>query len=130
MYRGSEAVAQPNLFSLFREVEAERQESWWSEDTSCKLDSLTELRLLGFKKTTQVKLETLTYRLVDFECIEFSGNFLQVQFPDGIELVVSRDRCQTPYYGALKWTVAHKQITRTCSLLYLQPDKPAEILAT
>jgi hypothetical protein len=130
MYRSSEIIAQPNLISLFREVRADESAPWWSMDTGCSIQPLSQFNLLtAASETTQVSLENLQYRLIALESRSITGDFLQIQFPDGIDLVVSRDRVQTPYYASLKWTAEPEQVTRSCSLLYDQPNQAAELLA-
>lgn len=128
MYRGTENSAQPKLFSLFREVRASRDQAWWSNETTYSVQSVTELDLSHPAiDATQVQLDTLQYRFTPPRSRAVTGDFLQFQFPDNIDLTISRDRFQTPYYASLRWTTVEQ--TRRCSLLYTEPNEAAEVLA-
>jgi len=128
MYRGAEAGAEPNFFSLFREVRADSGEPWWSSDTTCRIQPCTQLSLsLAQPKAMHIQLETLHYRHIAPDPQTIAGDFLQIQFPDGIELVLSCDRFHLPYCASLNW--AAQQATRRCLLLYSQPSQQPELLA-
>jgi len=60
---------------------------------------------------------------------EIQGDFLQIQFPDAIEVVLSSDRFNTPYYASMRWTPDTNDTQRSCTLIYEQPGQKADVFA-
>jgi hypothetical protein len=60
---------------------------------------------------------------------EIQGDFLQIQFPDAIEVVISSDRFKTPYYASMRWTPDTQNTPPSCTLIYEQPDQKPDVFA-
>jgi Domain of unknown function (DUF3598) len=128
-YKSTENSPQPNLFSFFREVKEGTAKPWWSEETRCRVDPVNCLKipaqaLLG----TYVSLDEMAQLPVPTQPIEIQGEFLKIQFPDEVKLVLSADRFETPYYASMRWNPSYNDALRSCTFLYEQPKCKASIL--
>lgn len=129
-YKSPDNSLQPNLFSLFRESKEETAKPWWSEQNHCRIDRVNSLKLPAQAAGgTYVSLEEMAQLPVPPQPIEIQGDFLQIQFPDAIEFVISSDRFKTPYYASMRWTPDTQNTPRSCTLIYEQPDQKAEVFA-
>ncbi len=129
MYKATENSPQPNLFSLFREVKAGAAQPWWSDDIHCKIDSTNCLKFPApALDGTYISLDEMAQLPVPSQRTERQGDFLKIQFPDEIELTLSADRFQTPYYASMSWNPGRDETLRSCTLLYEQPDCKASVL--
>jgi hypothetical protein len=130
IYQSTATSPQPNLFSLFRESKEEAAEPWWSQQTHCRIDRVNDLKLPAQTEGgTYVSLDEMAQLPVPPQPIEIQGDFLQIQFPDAIEFVLSSDRFNTPYYASMRWTPDTNDTLRSCTLIYEQPDQKADVFA-
>jgi Domain of unknown function (DUF3598) len=128
MYKATENSPQPNLFSLFREVKVGVAQPWWSDETHCKIDRVSALKIPDQAlQGTYISLDEMAQLPVPIQQTERQGDFLKIQFPDQIELVLSADRFQTPYYASMSWSPGHDTL-RSCTLLYKQTGGKANVL--
>ena len=129
MYTSADSP-QPNIFSLFRESTEEVAEPWWSQQTHCRIDRVNGLKLpTQTAGGTYVSLDEMAQLPVPPQTSEIQGDFLQIQFPDAIEVVLSSDRFNTPYYASMCWTPDTNDTQRSCTLIYEQPDQKANVFA-
>lgn len=130
IYHSTANSPQPNTFSFFREIKEGSAKPWWSQQTHCRLDRVNSLKLPAQTTGgTYVSLDEMAQLPVPPQPSEIQGDFLQIQFPDGIEVVLSSDRFQTPYYASIRWTPDTENPPRSCTLIYEQPDKKADVFA-
>lgn len=130
MYKSAANSPQPNMFSFFREIKEELAEPWWSEQTHCMIDRVNCLKLPAQTEGgTYVSLDEMAQLPVPPQPIEIQGDFLQIQFPDAIEVVLSSDRFNTPYYASMRWTPDTQNTPRSCTLIYEQPEQKADVFA-
>lgn len=128
MYKSAANSPGPNMFSLFREIKEGVAKPWWSEQTDCRIDRVDWLRLpTQAAGETYVSLDEMAQLPVPPQPIEVQGDFLQIQFPDAIEVVISSDRFKTPYYASMRWTPDTQNTPRSCTLIYKQPDQKADV---
>jgi len=129
MYTSADST-QPNIFSLFRESKEEVAKPWWSQQTHSRIDRVNCLKLPA--QTTggpYVSLDEMAQLPVPPQPSEIQGDFLQIQFPDAIEVVISSDRFNTPYYASMCWTPDTNDTLRSCTLIYEQPEQKADVFA-
>jgi hypothetical protein len=118
------------MFSLFREIKEEVAEPWWSQQTHCRIDRVNGLKLPAQTTGgTYVSLDEMAQLPVPPQPSEIQGDFLQIQFPDAIEVVLSSDRFNTPYYASMRWTPDTNDTQRSCTLIYEQPDQKPDVFA-
>ena len=130
IYQSAANSPQPNTFSFFREIKEEVAEPWWSQETHCRIDRVNSLKLPApTTGGTYVSLDEMAQLPVPPQPSEIQGDFLQIQFPDAIELVISNDRFNTPYYVSMRWTPDTQNTPRSCTLIYEQPDQKADVFA-
>ncbi|MEG4861712.1 hypothetical protein QUB75_30740 [Microcoleus sp. K1-B6] len=130
IYQSTANSPQPNLCSLFRESKEEAAEPWWSEETHCRIDRVNGLKLPSQTTgATYVSLDEMAQLPVPPLPSEIQGDFLQIQFPDAIEVVLSSDRFQTPYYASMSWTPDTNDTQRSCTLIYEQPEQKPDVFA-
>jgi Domain of unknown function (DUF3598) len=128
IYNSAPNSPQPNKFSFFREIKEGGAKPWWSEQNHCKIDRVNSLKLRDQATGgTYVSLDEMAQLPVDPQPIEIQGDFLQIQFPDAIEFVISLDRFKTPYYASMRWTPDTQNTPRSCTLIYKQPDQKADV---
>jgi hypothetical protein len=130
MYKSAANSPQPNMFSFFREIKEEVAKPWWFQQTHCRIDRVNGLKLPA--QTTggaYVSLDEMAQLPVPPQPSEIQGDFLQIQFPDGIEVVLSSHRFNTPYYASMRWTPDTNDTQRSCTLIYEQPDQKADVFA-
>jgi len=130
MYKSAANSPQPNMFSFFREIKGEVAKPWWSQQTHCRIDRVNCFKLPAQTTGgTYVSLDEMAQLPVLPLPSEIQGDFLQIQFPDAIELVISNDRFKTPYYASMRWTPDTNDTQRSCTLIYEQPDQKADVFA-
>ena len=130
MYKSATHNPQPNTFSFFREIKEEAAEPWWSEQTHCRIDRVNGLKLPAQTTGgTYVSLDEMAQLPVPPQPSEIQGDFLQIQFPDAIEVVLSSDRFKTPYYASMSWTPDTNDTQRSCTLIYEQPEQKPDVFA-
>lgn len=130
MYKSTANSPEPNMFSLFREIKEGAAQPWWSQQTDCRIDRVNSLKIRDRSTGgTYVSLDEMAQLPVPPQPIEVQGDFLQIQFPDAIEVVISSDRFQTPYYASMRWTPDTDDALRICTLIYEQPDRKADVFA-
>lgn len=130
MYKSAANSPQPKIFSFFREIKEGGAKPWWSEQNHCKIDRVNSLKLPAQATGgTYVSLDEMAQLPVPPQPIEIQGDFLQIQFPDAIEFVISSDRFNTPYYASMRWTPDTQNTPRSCTLIYEKPDQKAEVFA-
>jgi len=129
---------QPTAFSFFREVQQDKETPWWTEDNDCAIAPVAQLTLpIGTEAGVYVNMNHLTRSTIT--CLggsvdgEFLGEFLHLRFPDQVELFISPNRLETPYYVLMRWQARPNEgtdaTTRSCALIYQQPDQTAEVWA-
>jgi hypothetical protein len=129
-YKDAANISQPYLFSLFRENKEEVAEPWWSQQTHCRIDRLNGLKLPAQTTgATYVSLDEMAQLPVPPLPSEIQGDFLQIKFPDAIEVVLSSERFNTPYYASMSWTPDTENTPRSCTLIYEQPDRKPDVFA-
>jgi hypothetical protein len=129
MYTSADSP-QANIFSLFRESKEEVAEPWWSQQTHCRIDRVNGLKLPAQTTGgTYVSLDEMAQLPVPPQPIEIQGDFIQIQFPDAIEVVLSSDRFKTPYYASMRWKPDTQNTPRSCTLIYKQPEQKPDVLA-
>ncbi|MGF1495699.1 MAG: DUF3598 family protein, partial [Elainellaceae cyanobacterium] len=117
----------PVRYSCFREVQEGTADPWWSENTDCTIRSVASLQLPAHTaEETVISLSELTRAQFPPHAHEWQGDFLQVEFPDGVHLVLTADRMQTPYVAALWWSLDGG--ARICAIAYDAAPQP-EVLA-
>jgi Domain of unknown function (DUF3598) len=130
MYKSAANSPQPNMFSFFREIKEETAKPWWSEQNHCRIDRVDWLTLpTQAVGANYISLEELAQLPVPPQPIEIQGDFLQIQFPDAIEFVISLDRFKTPYYASMRWTPDTQNTPRSCTLIYEKPAQKADVFA-
>jgi hypothetical protein len=130
IYQSAANSLQPNTCSFFREIKEEVAKPWWSEETHCSIDRVNCLKLSApTTGGTYVSLDEMAQLPVPPQPSEIQGDFLQIQFPDAIELVISNDRFQTPYYASMRWTPDTENTPRSCTLIYEQPEQKPDVFA-
>jgi hypothetical protein len=130
MYKSATHNPQPNTFSLFREIKEEVAKPWWSQQTHCRIDQVNCLKLPAQTTgATYVSLDEMAQLPVPPQPSEIQGDFLQIQFPDAIEVVLSSDRFKTPYYASVRWTPDTQNTPPSCTLIYEQPDQKPDVFA-
>ena len=129
-YKDAANISEPHLFSLFRESKEEVAEPWWSQQTHCRIDRVNGLKLPApTTGATYVSLDEMAQLPVPPQPSEIQGDFLQIQFPDAIEVVLSSDRFKTPYYASMSWTPDTENTPRSCTLIYEQPEQKPNVFA-
>ena len=129
MYKG-ENNPQPGFFSFFREVREGSEEPWWSEETACTIAHTSLLRVPGRSlEGTFVSLDEMAQMSVPPQLFAVEGDFLHIQFPDAVNLVVSLNRFETPYYASTWWLPGQDKAPKSCSLIYRQSNQRAEVLS-
>jgi len=130
MYTSAPDSPQPNKFSFFREIKEEVAKPWWSQETDCRIDRVNSLKLPAQTRGgTYVSLDEMAQLPVPPQPSEIQGDFLQIQFPDAIELVISSDRFKTPYYASMRWAPDTENTPPSCTLIYEKPDQKADVFA-
>lgn len=130
MYTSADNSPQPNKFSFFREIKEGGAKPWWSQQTHCRIDRVNGLKLPAQTTGgTYVSLDEMAQLPVPPQPSEIQGDFLQFQFPDAIELVISNDRFKTPYYASMRWTPDSENTPRSCTLIYEKPGQKADVFA-
>jgi len=130
MYKSATHNPQPNTFSLFREIKEEVAKPWWSQQTHCRIDRVNCLKLPAQTTgATYVSLDEMAELPLPPQPSEIQGDFLQIQFPDAIEVVLSSDRFKTPYYASISWTPDTQNTPPSCTLIYEQPDRKPDVFA-
>ena len=130
MYTSADNSPQPPKFSCFREIKEGGAKPWWSQQTHCRIDRVNALKLPAqTTDATYVSLDEMAQLPVPPLPSEIQGDFLQIQFPDAIELVISNDRLNTPYYASIRWTPDTEDTPQSCTLIYEQPDRKPDVLA-
>ena len=130
MYKSTANSPQPNTFSFFREIKEGGAEPWWSQQTHCRIDRANGLKLPAQNTGgTYVSLDEMAQLPVPPQLSEIQGDFLQIQFPDAIEFVISSDRFHTPYYASMCWTPDTNDTLRSCTLIYEQPEQKPDVFA-
>jgi hypothetical protein len=130
MYTSADNSPQPNRFSFFREIKEGGAKPWWSQQAHCRIDRVNSLKLPAQTTGgTYVSLNEMAQLPVPPLPIEIQGDFLHFQFPDAIELVISNDRFNTPYYASMRWTPDSENTPRSYTLIYEQPDQKADVFA-
>ena len=129
MYTSADSP-QPNKFSLFKESKEEVGKAWWSQQNHCRIDRVNGLKLPAQTTGgTYVSLDEMAQLPVPPQPIEIQGDFLQIQFPDAIEVVLSSDRFKTPYYASMRWIPDTNDTQRSCTLIYEQPEQKPDVFA-
>ncbi|MBE8967697.1 DUF3598 family protein [Nostocales cyanobacterium LEGE 12452] len=131
MYNSAANSPQPNMFSFFRESKEGAAKPWWSEQTHCKIDRVDRLKLATQAVGgTYVSLDEMAQLPVSPQPLEVQGDFLKIQFPDAIDIVISIDRFKTPYYASMCWTPDINNTLRSCTLIYERPNQKADVFAS
>jgi len=121
---------QPTAFSLFREVKQGTESPGWMEGTNCAIESIAQFRLPVETETgIYVTLNEMTQTEIGPRSWDAEGEFLHIRFPDHVELFVTPNRFETPYYASMRWQAAPHETTRICTLIYRQADQLAELWA-
>jgi hypothetical protein len=130
MYKSAANSPQPNMFSFFREIKEGGAIPWWSQQTHCRIDRVNGLKLPAQTTGgTYVSLDEMAQLPVPPQPSEIQGDFLQIQFPDAIEVVLSSDRFNTAYYASMRWAPDTNDTLRSCTLIYEQPGQKADVFA-
>lgn len=129
MYK-EENSPQPRILSFFREVKEGSEKPWWSEETMCTIAHTSLLTVPAHSsKETYVSLDEMAQMPVPSQLFDVQGDFLHIQFPDAVDLVVSLNRFETPYYASMWWVPAQDEATRICSLIYRESNQKPEVLS-
>lgn len=129
MYKDKNS-SQPKSFSLFREIKQGSEQPWWSEDTSCTITNTSLLNVPApSAEQIYISLEEMAQMRVSSQALEVQGDFLHFQFPSAINLTVSSNRFEAPYYASMWWIPEPGKTPRICSLIYTDSNQKAEILS-
>ncbi len=121
---------QPKLFSFFKEVKEGSEEPWWSEETAFTMTHTSLLTVPAHSPgETYVSLDEMAQMPVPSQLFEVQGDFLHIQFPDAVNLIVSLNRFETPYYASMWWVPDQDKAPHICSLIYREPNQKAEVLS-
>lgn len=127
MYKDS---SEPKAFSLFREIKAGAEKLWWSEDTTCTITNTSVLNIpANCQEQIYISLEEMAQMQVSSQTLEVQGDFLHFQFPDAVNLIVSSNRYESPYYASMWWLPELGKMPRVCSLMYQNSNEKPEILS-
>ena len=130
MYKSNANSPQPNMFSFFREIKEGFATPWWSEQNDYKMDRVNSFKFpVQTTESTYTSLDEMARLPMPPQPSEVQGDFLKIQFPDAIEVVLSWDRFKTPYYASMSWVPEPENTPRSCTLIYEKPDQKADIFA-
>lgn len=128
MYKGDSL--QPKAFSFFQEVKEGTESPWWSEETDCAIASIAQHKLSGGTEAgVYVTLNEMTRTEIGLLPWEAQADFLSIRFPGGVELLVTPNRFEIPYYAFMGWQPVQTEITRSCTLMYREAERLAEVWA-
>jgi hypothetical protein len=130
IYKSKTNNPESNIFSFFREIKEGSATPWWSEQNDCKINLVNSFNFpVQTTESTYTSLDEMARLPIPPQPRVVQGDFQQIQFPDGIEVMLSSDRFQTPYYASMSWVPDSETTPRSCTLIYEKPDQKADVFA-